>query len=118
MPDSKEDKRRREQQSQHVAKGRECERHFSPVPLVGSRLGLTDDAGSFATVSRFVSVSSSSSRGVYRAAVRIVLLLPPAGQCWDKCEEQTRAVNGTVILLGQQDKKYGKIQISGVSLMP
>lgn len=28
MPDSEEDKRRREQQSEHVTKGRECERHF------------------------------------------------------------------------------------------
>ena len=28
MPDSEEDKRCREQQSEHVTKGRECERHF------------------------------------------------------------------------------------------
>lgn len=39
MPDSEKDKCRREQQSQHVTEGRECERHFPPVPSVGSWLG-------------------------------------------------------------------------------
>lgn len=28
MPNSEEDKRRREQQSEHITKGRECERHL------------------------------------------------------------------------------------------
>lgn len=44
MPDSEKDERCRKQQSQHVAKGRECERHFSGV-LVGVD-GSADDARS------------------------------------------------------------------------
>lgn len=61
MPDSEENKRRREQQSQHVTKGRESERHFSSI-LLGRIPVLTvgGDAGSLATVSKVVALSSSS----------------------------------------------------------
>lgn len=56
VPDSEEDKRRREQQREHVTKGRECERHFCSLGSVSRFLArLEDDAGSFATDLRFVS---------------------------------------------------------------
>lgn len=63
VPDSEENKRRCEQQSQHVAKGRESERHFSSVLLgrirarsVGRRMMQAVSR----PVSRFVAFSSSS----------------------------------------------------------
>ena len=61
MPDSEEDKRRSEQQSEHVTKGRECERHFFSGSGGRFLARSSDDAGSSsATDLRFVSVSSSS----------------------------------------------------------
>lgn len=79
MPDSEEDKCRREQQSQHITKGRECERHFSPVLFASPFLARSaDDAGSFATVSRFVSRSSSTLVSNI-AVILIVALLPSSG---------------------------------------
>lgn len=55
VPDSEENKRRREQQSQHITKGRECERHY----FASARRIPADDAGSLATVCGLVASSSS-----------------------------------------------------------
>lgn len=78
VPDSEEDKCRREQESQHVTKGRECERHFFSGSASRFLARSADDAGSFATVSRFVSVSSSTPSGKL-ASILIVALLPSSG---------------------------------------
>lgn len=78
MPDSEEDKSRRQQQSQHVTKGRECERHFFSGSARRFLARSADDAGSFATVSRFASVSSSTRSGKL-ASILIVALLPSSG---------------------------------------
>lgn len=62
MPDGEKDERRREQQGQHVAEGRECERHSSAVASVESRLGrLTMCWGSLVTVSRIVGSGAAAS---------------------------------------------------------
>lgn len=62
VPDGEKDERRREQQSQHVAEGRECERHSSAVASVRSGLGRpTMCWGSLVTVSRIVGSCTAAS---------------------------------------------------------
>lgn len=61
VPDSEEDERGREQQSEHVTKGRECERHFFSGSARRFLARSAEDAGSFATV--------------WRLSARLLLLL-------------------------------------------
>lgn len=78
MPDGEENERRREQQSQHVAKGRECERHFSSRLFVSA-----DDAGSLATGSvlllRLLPGFAATSSSV--VLTLLVTLAPPPANC-------------------------------------
>lgn len=61
MPNSEEDKRRREQQSEHITKGRECERHLSPgCRFLARFLLLADDAGTNGADLRDLSLMSAS----------------------------------------------------------
>lgn len=90
MPDGEKDERRREQQSQHVAEGRECERHSSAVASVRSGLSrLTMCWGSLVTVSRIVgSGTAASSASANHVVCNLWVCI--TALCWRSTAIRTR----------------------------